>query len=302
MKFIALAVGTLFGLAACTEVATVGTAPTPSASTGRSAASVQLERYYATKERRLQAQGLMRVDGGGVDVPFDARNLVENFERIALYDEYTIRNGRFIAQQTPSNLKRWEKPVRVQVIHGSNASPVRMASDRATVSGYANRLARLTRHSVTNVSTGGNFLVLFLDSDEQKTIGPQLQRLIPGIGKTVIDEIANSPRNTFCAAFALSDRSLGYAYSAAVILIKAEHTELMRKSCVHEEMAQAMGLANDSPQARPSIFNDDEEFALLTTHDEKLLQMLYDPRLRVGMNADAARPIVERLALELADS
>ena len=32
-----------------------------------------------------------------------------------------------------------------------------------------------------------------------------------------------------------------------------------------------MGLANDSPEARPSIFNDDEEYALLTGHDEMLL-------------------------------
>jgi hypothetical protein len=38
-----------------------------------------------------------------------------------------------------------------------------------------------------------------------------------------------------------------------------------------------MGLANDSRQARPSIFNDDQEFALLTGHDELLLTILYDP-------------------------
>ena len=44
-----------------------------------------------------------------------------------------------------------------------------------------------------------------------------------------------------------------------------------------------MGLANDSPDARPSVFNDDEEFAFLTRHDELLLKMLYDPRLRPGM-------------------
>ena len=38
----------------------------------------------------------------------------------------------------------------------------------------------------------------------------------------------------------------------------------MRRACVHEEMAQGLGLGNDSETARPSIFNDDEEFALLT--------------------------------------
>ena len=43
-----------------------------------------------------------------------------------------------------------------------------------------------------------------------------------------------------------------------------------------------MGLPNDSPEARPSLFNDDLEFALLTEHDAILLRMLYDPRLRPG--------------------
>jgi hypothetical protein len=36
----------------------------------------------------------------------------------------------------------------------------------------------------------------------------------------------------------------------------------------------------------------------LTTHDELLLKMLYDPRLRTGMSADEARPIIRILARE----
>ena len=60
-----------------------------------------------------------------------------------------------------------------------------------------------------------------------------------------------------------------------------------------------MGLPNDSPKARPSIFNDDEEFALLTTQDEMMLQMLYNPALRPGMTEAEARPIVETLARRL---
>jgi hypothetical protein len=44
-------------------------------------------------------------------------------------------------------------------------------------------------------------------------------------------------------------------------VIRAEHPDLLRLSCLHEEIAQGLGLPNDSPRARPSIFNDDEEFA-----------------------------------------
>ena len=76
------------------------------------------------------------------------------------------------------------------------------------------------------------------------------------------------------------------------MLIRAEHPPFTRLSCVHEEMAQAMGLPNDSPEARPSLFNDDLEFALLTEHDAILLRMLYDPRLRPGMTSAEARPLL----------
>ena len=62
---------------------------------------------------------------------------------------------------------------------------------------------------------------------------------------------------------------------------------------------QGLGLANDSPQARPSIFNDDEEFGLLTRHDELLLRILYDSRLSPGMTEEEARPVVEIIAAEL---
>jgi hypothetical protein len=68
---------------------------------------------------------------------------------------------------------------------------------------------------------------------------------------------------------------------------------------VHEEVAQGLGLPNDSPRARPSIFNDDEEFSLLTPHDEALLRILYDPRLTPGLTPEAARPMVRIIAEEL---
>ena len=63
-----------------------------------------------------------------------------------------------------------------------------------------------------------------------------------------------------------------------------------------------MGLPNDSPDARPSLFNDSLEFALLTEHDEILLRMLYDPRLQPGMTVAEARPILPAVARDAIDA
>jgi hypothetical protein len=84
-----------------------------------------------------------------------------------------------------------------------------------------------------------------------------------------------------------------------VAVIPSEHPDLMRLACIHEELAQSLGLPNDSKAARPSIFNDDQEFALLTRQDELMLQILYSPALSPGMTGAEARPIVETLANNL---
>jgi len=84
-----------------------------------------------------------------------------------------------------------------------------------------------------------------------------------------------------------------------VAILRTELPPLLSEACIHEEIAQGLGLSNDSPAARPSIFNDDDEFALLTTHDERLLEILYDPRLPLGTGPNDARPIVEAIATDL---
>ncbi len=91
--------------------------------------------------------------------------------------------------------------------------------------------------------------------------------------------ITDMPRSTYCLVYALS-AGQGSTYTTAFAVIRAEHPDLMRLSCIHEEITQGLGLANDSPLARPSIFNDDEEFALLTPMDELMLKMLYSPAPR----------------------
>jgi hypothetical protein len=148
------------------------------------------------------------------------------------------------------------------------------------------------------VDEDANFHVAVLSEDDRREFGPKLGDLVPGIAETSVRSFTNLPSSVLCLviAFGVSEEA---SYSQAVALIRAEHPDLLRTACIHEELAQGMGLANDSPNARPSIFNDDEEFGLLTRHDELLLQMLYDPRLRTGMTIDDATPVVQQIAAEL---
>jgi hypothetical protein len=264
-----------------------------------SAESVAFARYYRNVEARLVADGLLRTDGGQRDAPFSAATLASNFERIALYDEYTMMGGRFVQQEMPSRLRRWEQPVRIEAHFGRTVSDAQQAEDRAILSTFATRLAQTTRHPISTVRSGGNFHVLYLGRDEQKTAGDLVRRLVPGVGPETIAEIEALPRSTFCSVYAFSQTGGRPVYVAAIAIIRDEHPSLLRRSCVHEEVAQGLGLPNDSPTVRPSIFNDDEEFALLTPHDELLLRILYDPRLQPGMTPATARETVRQIADEL---
>lgn len=267
-----------------------------------SSESQSAARYYRRIESRQLAQGLMRVDGGGPDVPFTADDLQRNFERVALFNEYVQIGGRFVAQQSTAQLRRWEDPVRIKLHFGSSMASDVQARDRAVVQRYVDRLRRATGHpiSITDSTDRANYHVFVVSIDEQRALGPLIKNVEPKLGRSTIHDMTTLPRTNYCAVYASSTRAKPFTYSSAIAIIRTEHPDLMRDACYHEEIAQGLGLANDSPAARPSIFNDDEEFAFLTTHDEKLLSILYDRRLSPGMTAAQARPILTQLARERA--
>ncbi len=256
-----------------------------------------LAQFYAQVEGDLTASGRMRADTAPADAPFTEADLVRNFERIALYDEYVSVGGRFMRSETPALLRRWERPVRVGVVTGPSVDPDMAMKDRANVAVFTRQLARLTGHDVALTDgPDANFLVMVLSSSEQAQAAALTRAVYPEFEPAVIAALGATPIDTFCTAYAFSDRERPSEYAAVMVLIRAEHPPLTRMSCVHEEMAQAMGLPNDSPDARPSLFNDSLEFAFLTDHDAILLRMLYDPRLRPGMSAAEARPLLPAIA------
>ncbi|MFL2811260.1 MAG: DUF2927 domain-containing protein [Paracoccaceae bacterium] len=261
--------------------------------------SIELQKFYERTSKRLKSQGLLRTDNGAIDSPYNAKTLSENFLKIALYDEYKIENGSYVAKETKSKLKRWENPIIINIIHGETNTRKQIEADTKNIERFARRLSNLTNLPIEIGTMPGNFILLFLDENEQKRFGKELETLMPLLTPSMAKAITSSPRTTFCFAFTFTKPPKDYEYVSAIILIKSEHKNLMRKSCIHEEMAQAMGLSNDSKFAKPSIFNDDEEFALLTNHDENLLKILYDNRLQPGMGVNETQQIVTKIAKEL---
>jgi hypothetical protein len=263
-----------------------------------SAASQALRNYYAGVQAELLSQGLMRTDTGAKDAPFSARMLANNFVRIAFFDEFDSSSGTLVARPTEKKLRRWEKPVRVGLVFGASIPPEQHATERARVASFLARLSRLTGHAIKLADSAVNFHLQILNTDEIKAIGPTVRRADPTIGEAELQSIIAMPESTYCQVTYSIDEGSNLIERAFAV-IRAEHPDLLHLSCLHEEITQGLGLPNDSPAARPSIYNDDQEFALLTPMDEMMLHMLYDKRLTPGMSITQARPIIDQLAEEL---
>lgn len=257
-----------------------------------SVSSQRLAEHYARIQADLLARGHLRRDGGA-EIPVGSADLVRDVIAIAFHDEPS--SGGVV----PAPLRRWSVPVRIGVEFGASVSPAQRVRDRGHIAELAQTLARASGHPVSMTGDRANLTVFVVNEDERRALGERLAAALPDVSATDRAQMLALPSTTYCAAYAFGAPGRS-DYAQAVALIRAEHPALLRQSCIHEELAQAMGLAADSPKARPSIFNDDEEFALLTLHDQAMLKILYDPRLTPGMTEDEARPIIETIAAELA--
>ncbi|MCC5991483.1 MAG: DUF2927 domain-containing protein [Rhodobacteraceae bacterium] len=263
------------------------------------ASASDVARHFAALQARRLEQGLLRTDPAPRDIPFTGRDIEDAFVWIALHDEYSFVGDRLVERASPAPLRRWEQPVRMRLEFGASVPTEMRRQDTRLVRDYATRLGRLTDHPVSLQAAGRtNFHVLVLDETERRAIGPRLRDLVPGIDGVTERVVTELPLGVSCLVLAFS-RSGTDVYTDAIAVIRAELPDLSRHACYYEELAQGLGLPNDSPRLRPSLFNDTAEFAVLTRLDETLLRILYDTRLRPGMRAREARPIIREIAAEL---
>lgn len=72
--------------------------------------------------------------------------------------------------------------------------------------------------------------------------------------------------------------------SITSIFLPADSTPQDTRDCLHEELGQALGPANDLYRVPDTIFNDDNFHSVLTPFDMLMLKTLYDPALTNGLS------------------
>jgi hypothetical protein len=87
--------------------------------------------------------------------------------------------------------------------------------------------------------------------------------------------------------------------AGAAIFVPSDSTPQDVRDCLHEEITQALGPANDLYRLPDSIWNDDNLHGAATSFDMLMLRVLYQTELRSGMTRDeVARALPALLARE----
>jgi hypothetical protein len=242
---------------------------------------------------RMTEAGLLRLDTDPADAPYDNAALARNFEWIALRSEVALDRPGTDENAREGALRRWAGPIRWSLI-GAGAT----LRDRAEVAAVFERIATASGLDIAEVGEGEtpNYIVLVTTPEERDEVARLLRRVSRPVAR-VFDQWRGSPLIVCAGVFGGPQPEIP-EISVAFVFLGDELTGRLRRACIHEEIAQAMGLPNDHPDVRPSIFNDDQEFALLTVHDEWLLRLLYDPRLKPGMEAADVRPLLPEILAE----
>ena len=260
--------------------------------------SRQLRQRYDHLATGLIAKGLLRTDGGSKSPRATPEALIELFNSLAFYDEYEPSSGFQPSQATPTALSKWQRPVKINLHFGPSLNPETRVTDTKFLSDYAAQLSNITRHPIELTTELGNFHVVVVDEVHRMNMVQNLRKKDVLVPPNIQQVIQQMPADIHCMVLTLSARHSPHIHEQALAIIRAEHPPVLKKACFHEEIAQGLGLHNDNPAAHPSIFNDDDEFALLTEQDALLLRILYDPRLPAGIELHEAQPILKQLIIE----
>ncbi|MGV6838674.1 MAG: DUF2927 domain-containing protein [Planktomarina sp.] len=251
---------------------------TPTVHPAPSPQSADLRLHYTRLERQSLAFGQLRTDGAqfGHNLPQSYVNDV--FFHLAFSDEVGLQNRP---------LQKWTTPMQIGMVFGPSVAPSTQSRLSRDMADLAQDLGATTGHSIDFPSQSPNTWVFVVNEGERRALAPTIRQIAPWMRAADMDQIIHLPRANQCMVMTF-DLTQKHHRDLAIIIIREELTALGHKACLHEEVAQAMGLSDDSDFARPSIFNDDDQFALLTALDRRLLALLYDPLLPPGTTAETA--------------
>lgn len=211
-------------------------------------------------------------------VRFPTRNLPRGVARsnATLAEDFLDLTFALESGQPLQRLLRYEHPVKV-VMRSADLAPY-----QRDLQYLLSRLRSEAGVAITQTSNPAE-----ADIHIEAVPSREIQRVYPGAACFIV------PGETNWTEFRRKSRRARLRWSEqatlgkTAIFLPSDSTPQDVRDCLHEEIGQALGPANDIYRLPDTVFNDDNFHSILTPFDMLMLRALYNPSLRSGMSKRA---------------
>jgi hypothetical protein len=196
----------------------------------------------------------------------------EGFFKTAFGAEYHLA-GRI------DRIRKYDGPVRVFADGGGAERKAQLAK---VVADIAERVQHLDIAMAEN-SDGANVVVkLVRDRDLNRTI-------TAFFGSARGREIRTSLDPQCLSGFRKNDR---YEIEHSDVILTVDTGDFTFLDCAYEELLQSLGPINDTTTVPWTMFNDNVSMGFFDVYDQYILNVLYDPRIKVGMTITEVKTVL----------
>ena len=204
----------------------------------------------------------------------DQKIIKRDFMRVAMSAEYG-GNSKF-----GRSVKKYDTTVRFAIINHSKQDR------RHTIKKFVRSLPRKItglKTSVVSSSKQANFRIHVVDKDQYADV--------------IRNNIYGDPKKRVrgkCFVRVLASRDKKSIGSTDVV-IRSDDGEHLFQRCMVEEILQGLGPLADRGNKKYSIFNTASQHSSFTVHDQVLMNILYDPRIKPGMSRSQVAKILPKV-------
>ena len=240
--------------------------------------------YFLTKfpvSKKIVAFGIailvaLPIVGGvqAADRSVDQKIIKRDFMRVVMSAEYG-GNSKF-----GRSVKKYDSTVRFAIINHSKRD--RRQTIKNFVRSLPTKIAGL-KTSVVSSPKQANFRIHVVDQDQYADV--------------IRNKIYGNPKKRVrgkCFVRVLASPNMDGIGSTDVV-IRSDDGERLFQRCMVEEILQGLGPLADKGNKKFSIFNTASQHSSFTVHDQVLMNILYDPRIKSGMSKSQVAKILPKV-------
>ena len=204
---------------------------------------------------------------------FTDAQLIEGFMKTSFGAEFQLA-GRV------DRIRKYVKPVRVFIEGSQRDDRRKQLAD--VVADIGRRIADLDIAMADDRDSANVIVTMVRERNFQKT-------LVSMYGDERAGEIKKSLDPECLSGFTKNER---FEIEHSEVILAVDTSDFTFLDCAYEELLQSLGPINDTSSVPWTMFNDQVQMGYFDVFDQYLLNILYDPRVKVGMTIEETKAVL----------